>query len=361
VTDERSTPAGQHGSGWTRFWFSAVPPALLHRIRIGGGLLILAWMLSFAGHQEALLSLSGWFDYDAYLETDRMTRRALEENAPPPSAPIGWSIFYLAAGDRVLFDALYWGSIFVAALFTLGIATRITGVLTWVAVVSFLANPATSYDADYLIGILAFYLMVAYLLLGIWNGRLTAMEYIFGPKDAMVFARRRDSGREARGHYSYAANVVLRLLQVHFAIIVVTSGLHKLQIGDWWAGVALWYPLYPPLDTSAETLDRLRGIAPLYLGILSLAQYLLLAWEIAFPMFAWRRGWWRVVLIGGAALLWLLRSLVMGLPWFGAFYFVCCLAYLHADEWQRVRGWFGRRSERAGQPHSRTTAKMAVS
>ena len=66
----------------------------------------------------------------------------------------------------------------VALLFTLGIATRITGVLTWVAVVSFLGNPAASYDADFLINILAFYLMLGYLLLGFWNGRLSIFEPI---------------------------------------------------------------------------------------------------------------------------------------------------------------------------------------
>jgi hypothetical protein len=203
--------------------------------------------------------------------------------------------------------------------------------------------------------------MIAYLLLGFWNGRLSPLEYVFGPKSAMLFASRADSGRDARGRYSYTANIVLRLLQVHFAIIVVTSGLHKLQISDWWAGVALWYPLHPPFETTADALDRLRPVAPLYLGLLSLAQYVLLAWEIAFPTFAWRRGWWRVVLIGGAAIFWIARSLVMGLPWFGPVYFVCCLAYLHADEWQRIRGLFGWRARPAGQPHSRTTAKLASS
>jgi hypothetical protein len=336
VTNERAAVvAGAGGSRWGRFWFSSAEPAQLHLLRLLAGLLFLAWMLSFAGHQEALLSLGGWFDRQAYVEASR------QEPAPP--VPIGWSIFYLAGTNRALFDTLYWGAIVITLLFTLGMATRITGVLTWVCVVSFLANPATSYDADFLLGILAFYLMVGYLLVGFWNGRLTPLEYVLGPHDAFVlsgwFGPPAATGGATGRRHSYAANVILRLVQVHFAIIVVTSGLHKLQMADWWAGVALWYPLHPPFETTLDMLNRERTVAPFALGVLSFVQYLALAWQIAFPAFAWRRGWWRFVLIGGAIAGWIGTALVLGLPWFGPFYLVCCLSYLHADEWQRVLGW----------------------
>jgi hypothetical protein len=331
VTNERAAPAaGAGGWRWSRFWFTSADPSQLHRLRVLGGLLFLAWMLSFAGHQEALLGLGGWFDREAYVAASRLE--------PPPPVPIGWSIFYLGGNNRATFDALYWGAIVITLLFTLGVATRLTGVLTWAAVVSFLANPATSYDADFLLGILAFYLMLGYLLLGFWNGRLSPLEYVLGPHDAFLLSRWLGGASQRAGH-SYAANVILRLLQVHFAIIVVTSGLHKLQMADWWAGVALWYPLHPPFQTTVEMLNRERAAAPFTLGVLSLVQYLALAWQLAFPAFAWRPGWWRVVLIGGALLGWVGTALILGLPWFGPFYLVCCLGYLHADEWQRALGW----------------------
>ena len=44
----------------------------------------------------------------------------------------------------------------------------------------------------------------------------------------------------------------MRLLQVHFAVVVVTSGLHKLQFGDWWAGLASGIPLHPPFETDCR-------------------------------------------------------------------------------------------------------------
>jgi len=46
--------------GWVRFWFAAVDPVGLHCIRLLAGLLFVCWLLSFAGHQQALFGLNGW-------------------------------------------------------------------------------------------------------------------------------------------------------------------------------------------------------------------------------------------------------------------------------------------------------------
>src|SRR5262249_49058393 len=150
---------------WTRFWFTPIPTTGLHCLRVLSGLLFFAWLFSFAGHQESFFSLNGWFDREAHDVVLR--RQQLQQGIAP--APIGWSMLYLAGDSLEIFQALYWGSLIVLLLFTLGVATRITGVLTWVIVVSFLANPATSFEGDYLLNILAFYLMIGYVLLGQWN------------------------------------------------------------------------------------------------------------------------------------------------------------------------------------------------
>src|SRR5205807_2429509 len=107
-------------------------------------------------------------------------------------------------------------------------ATRITSVLTWVFVISFVANPATHFDADFLLVILAFYLMIGYVLLGQWTEDPAPLDRFVGSGETFLTPWREVPG----GYSSYAANLTMRLLQVHFAIIVVTSGLHKLQFGD---------------------------------------------------------------------------------------------------------------------------------
>src|SRR5262249_1643792 len=140
------------------------------------------------------------------------------------AAPLGWSVLYLplSGGENpallgenpALFQAVYFGSIAVFLLFAIGVATRLTGILTWVAVLSFLANPATNYEGDYLLGILAFYLMIAYLLLGQWNGNLTTIERILGSRDDFLFAGMIWKREERPA--SFAANFAIRLVQVHF-------------------------------------------------------------------------------------------------------------------------------------------------
>jgi hypothetical protein len=355
VTNDRPAPGTQPAAGiaqrWTRFWFAPADPANLHRLRVLAGLLFFTWIVVFAGQHEAFFSLQGWFDRDAYVEATRT-------NMAP--VPIGWSIFYLAGSDQALFDGLYWGSLLVIAVFTLGIATRLTSVLTWIIVVSFLANPATSYDADYLLAILAFYLMLGYLFLGLMDGKLTPLEYVLGPHDAMLLSTWMQDERGAAPTGSYAANLAVRLLQVHFAIIVCANGLSKLQFSDWWAGVAYWYPLHPPFQMTSQAFERERATAGFTLGLLALAQYLALAWQIGFPAFAWRRGAWRILLVGGAVVGWIGSFFLLGLPLFGPFYFICCLSYLHADEWQRVFAWFRRGDQKALRgPASATRIKVA--
>jgi hypothetical protein len=126
-------------------------------------------------------------------------------------------------------------------------------------------------------------------------------------------------------------------VQLHFALVVVVSGLHKLQFGDWWAGVALWYPLHPPFQTTLADVRKLASEANGYLGFLSAVQYAMLAWQLGFPLFAWRQQWWwRAVLLGGAVVGWAGLAFVYGLPLFGPFLFIACLAYLSPAEWRTL-------------------------
>ena len=314
-------------SSWSRFWFEPRSAFGLHAVRVLTGLLLLAWLLPLAGHHQALFGLGhGWFDIEAYNET-----------AAPQfqfdRGPLGWSVLYLAGANAGMLNFFYWATIGIFVLFTLGIATRITSVLTWVMAVSYLTN-ATNYEADFLLVILAFYLMIAYVLHGQWSRNLTPIQRILGTSDAAIWNMARSNTSEESPR-SYAATLVLRLLQVHMAIIIVTSALHKLQFGYWWSGVAYWFPLHSPFATTAESLRNSATVSSTYLFFLSLVQYLVLAWQIAFPAFAWRKSF-RWLLIGGSALGWLGTMIVLQQPLFGPFFFIGTLAFLTPGEWQWV-------------------------
>jgi hypothetical protein len=314
-----AAPAGGRFRPWTAFWFTPRDPLGLHALRLLTGLLLLAWLLPLAGSAEAFFGLGGWFDQRAYGEAARLP------GGPPQ--PFGWSVLYLCGSNPFLVRTAYWLAVLVVFLFTLGVAARLTAVLAWVVVVSFTANPALAYDADPWLSLLSFYLMLGYVLVGQEERGRPLLWRLLGGRDMWLLG--------GLAVPSVGANVAVRLLQVHFAVAVVTTGLHKLQFGDWWSGVAFWYPLHPPLET---TLAKIRSLAPnarSYLTVLSIGAYATLAWQIAFPTFAWRRRW-RWLLLGGAVCGWLGTALLYEMPLVGPVLALGCLSYLTAEEWQAV-------------------------
>lgn len=342
-------PPGSFLDAWARFWFLPADPVALHRVRLLTGLLLLSWLLPLAGQREALFGAHGWFDARAYREVS-----ALPEGLPQAA---GWSVLYLCASSPALLTVAYWTAGAILVAYAVGLWTRLTAGLAWVVVLSFTVNPVAMSEADPLLVLLALYLMLGYLFQGAPD-RAGLASRILGANDPILLGRRIGSATVP----SVSANLALRLLQVHFALVVVISGLHKLQFPDWWSGAALWYPLHPPLQL---TLERLRAEVhgtESTLGALSLAAYAGLAWQLGFPAFAWRRSW-RPLLLAGAAIGWAVTALVYHEPVFGPAYAVCCLSYVSPEEWRRLGGrldrllrWRRKASADATHRHARTTA-----
>jgi hypothetical protein len=335
---------------WTRFWFTPIDPIGLHSVRLVAGLVFLAWLLPLAGHVEALFGLTGWFDRLAYREASHIA-----DGLPQPFT---WSILYLCGSNAALLTAVYWASIAVLVLFTAGLWMRLTAILTWLIVASFTASPAFSPDADSLLLILAFYLMVGYVLLGLIDRDQSLAARVLGARGTFLLGRRPPMADEPP-RKSLAANVALRLLQVHFAIVMLVSGLHKLQFGDWWAGLALWYPLHPLMEMTANSAGSAAQVRS-SLILLSLGAYAVLAWQIGFPAFAWRPRW-RPVLLGGAALGGLGCAFLYGVPVFGPALFAGCLSYVSDKEWHRLFALINRiPGLRRVSPRLSTTAEPLV-
>jgi hypothetical protein len=324
-------------SAWTAFWFTPVHPMALCRLRFLAGLLFIAWLLPLTGQVEAFFGHNGWFDGTAY-----------EQARSLPNSEFGWSLFDRIGGNATLVKATYWAALGVFLLFALGVCVRVTALLSWIMAVSFLASPAAAYDADSLVALIAFYMLVGHLLLGQWSRTNSPGERILGPNDVGILAWFRDSRSAREATPSYAANLAMRLLQVHFAIVVVVSGLHKLQSGDWWSGWAYWFPLHPPFETTQADIQAevASGSVDFRYFALSLAEYLMLAWQIGFPFFAWKKSW-RMVLLGGAVVGWLGCIFLYKLPIFGPVYMLGCLSFLSPEEWAGLQGVWGRLTRRA--------------
>jgi hypothetical protein len=325
---------------WVRFWFTPADPIGLHIVRMLTGLLLLAWLLlTYRTQLDGFLGLNGWVDAKAFSEAGR-----LPEGLFTPS----WSVLYLLGADPAWMRIVFWASVAVLAAFAIGVLPRLTAILTWVIVASFTANPAFEYEGDALLQMLAFYLMVGYLFCGLMHSSGELRSRLLGPILAWPL-RRRASEESGQPQPSLVANVALRLLQVHLALIFVTSGLHKLQFGDWWAGVALWFPLHPPFETTLAEAQANKAHAELYLSLLNIGAYATMAWQIGFPLFAWRPRW-RPALLGGAFIGLLAGAFFWRLPIIGPALFIGCLAFVTPAEWQRVLAWL---------PARRPTASIA--
>ena len=320
---------------WTAFWFSPSDPIGLHIVRILAGLLFLGWLLPFAGQVEAFFSLHGWFDQQAFTQL-RQVFTQLGDRPGVLEQFTGWSILYLLDDNPVVLQLVYWLSIMVLILFTLGIATRLTALLSFIIVASFTAPPPLVYDGDALLVMLAFYLALGYVFLGQRTEGLSPAARLLGSWNTFILARR-FGHLPGRREPSLAANIALRLLQVHMVVVILASALHKLQFAEWWTGAALWYALSPPFETTAETV---RKLAP-YLDVLGIAAYVILAWQLGFPLFAWRVRW-RPVLLGGALLGWFGSAFIYKLPLFGPAIFIGCLAFVTPEEWNGLLGWLSR-------------------
>lgn len=318
-------------SFWVRFWFTPSNPLGLHVIRMLTGVLLLAWLLPLAGSLDSLFGMQGWFDEQAYKEAASM-------GITPK--PIGWSLLFVFGTSAQNLALFYWASVAIIVLFTVGIASRVTAVLTWLIVASFTSNPAMEFDADPLFLMLTFYLMIAYVLFGQRRQFQTWFYRLLGGRDTWLLGQK--TGDETSPRPSLAANLAIRLLQVHMAVIILTSGLHKLQFGEWWAGFAYWYALYPPLETDVRAAQMYAGIADMYFFVLSAAAYMALAWQIGFPLYAWRPRWWRAVLFGGAFIGILGSVFLYRIPLFGQAIFIGGLGFLTPEEWNLLFSWLPR-------------------
>ncbi|MFM7148904.1 MAG: hypothetical protein ACKO23_03590, partial [Gemmataceae bacterium] len=229
--------------------------------------------------------------------------------------------------------------IFVLVLFTLGIATRWTAVGAWLIVASFTASPLFDEEWDPFLQIMTFYLAIGYLFKDFPGKYLSWFDRVFGSRDSFLL------GKRALGNpinKTFALNLAMRLFQVHFAMVILVSGLHKLQIGDWWSGVAHWYNLYPPLETTVASVREKANEAGNFMSLLNLAAYGTMAWQIAFPFIAWRSGWFRFLLFGGSVIGWLGLVFLYGLPFIGPALVIACICYISQKEWATIGSWVQR-------------------
>jgi hypothetical protein len=227
--------------------------------------------------------------------------------------------------DPRLLWAIHCAHLFVITLFMLGMYTRVTSVLTWLAGLAYI-NRAQPYlfGQDTMMNLSLFYLMMspcgAKWSLDRWMARKAAL---------------------ARGVVlppvapSVSAGFVLRLFQIQYCFMYLSAGLSKLKGTAWWNGTALFGCManaeFSPMHIKAYR-DLVRWLCQHRVAwelVNTSVAALTLATEISFPFLAWTR--LRPVVVSAALMMHTGIAVLMGLSVFSLFMFSMLLCWIPPD------------------------------
>lgn len=337
---------------WDRFWFSKADPLPLGVIRVFTGIVLLYVHLIYALDLVPMVSPEGWLDREAtnYLRYENPFYGMPKNWTQMPEQPYAkgmpiWSVYFHIdePGWMITMHVAFLVAMF---LFTIGFATRLTSVLTWIGVMSYIQRlPIFMYGMDTIMNVLCIYLIVAPCGAALSVDRLIQKWW----------AKKRGLP-EPRVEPSVSANFALRLMQVHFCFIYLASGLSKLQGPAWWNGNALWGTManysFAPMNFPIY-VDFLRFLCEnrfLWELIMTTGTYFTLFLEISFPYLIWRPNL-RWLMISCSVLMHTGIGLIMGLSTFSLFMLCLVLAFVPASthhtfvnlmqkKWERLRASF---------------------
>ena len=192
----------------------------------------------------------------------------------------------------------------VAVLFTLGFCTRVVSVLAWVYALSLIHRALFgAFGMDTMLAITLFYLMVSPA-----GARLSVDRLIQRFRRARYALRHPETVVPMDIEPSVAANVALRLFQIHFCVIYINSGMSKLQGAAWWNGESIWQTManyeFTPVrfDLYTQFLTFLASSMPLWNLVLIGGSLFTIALEIGLPFLIWYPRWRPIVLMGSVML-----------------------------------------------------------
>lgn len=286
-------------AGWSRFFFTPADPTPLGVLRVAVGALLF-WSLLVTG-----------FDFGGYLGPHSWSDPAAVRGFYADHAPAAWS-FWLLIPEGALRPA-WVVSLAILALFTVGLFSRVTAPLAWIIAVSTARrSPVMLYGFDQVIATWALYLAVcgasgqAVSIDRLWT-RWRQARRTFATH-AKELGQKLSTGVPAP---SIAANLGLRLIQLHIALIYGMAGLAKLRGDAWWNGFAVW---------GVVAAGEFRRFDLTWLASWPMALNLMthsgLAFELLYPILIWNRRL-RPLMIAVAIMMHGMIDLTLGLTEFG--------------------------------------------
>jgi len=304
--------AGSALRAWCGFFFAPSDPTPLGLTRVAVGALLF-WNVAILGLDlHEYLGSEGWIGPEA-------ARAYLANNSP-----WAWS-FWFWVPDRFL-SVVWAGCLLVLALFTLGLWSRVTAVLAWAIAISVVRRaPAALFGFDQMISTWALYLAA----FGASGQAVSLDRFIFRFR---AIRRNRDNlgrrgvdlirGAPGAPPASVSANLSLRMLQLHLAMIYGSAGLSKLMGPEWWNGTAMEMIVLTPEFRRFDLPWLFR-----YPTQLALATHFGLLLEIVYPVLIWFRKL-RPLVITSVVFLHVGIDLMLGLTEFGLAMIVANITFM---------------------------------
>jgi hypothetical protein len=219
----------------------------------------------------------------------------------------------------------------VCVLFTIGLWTRVTSVLAWAGSLNYVhRGQLILFGQDTMQTLLLMYLMIgpsgAALSVDALRARYRAARAALAAGGRSVPWADAILSGPAR---SWLANFAVRLVQINFCLIYLSSGLSKLKGTSWWDHTAPWAIFanpefglirYPAYEWLLRQAMEFRVPVQLFFGFATLYT---LALELSLPLLVWTR--LRPVLVTFSVLLHFGIGVFMGLTVFGL-YMLCLVA-----------------------------------
>jgi hypothetical protein len=224
----------------------------------------------------------------------------------------------------------------VFLLFTVGMWTRVTSVLSWAISLCYIHRGQISlFGQDTMQTILVTYLTIApcgaALSIDALRARYRAARALMGSGGKSIrWAENTLAGPQS----SWLANFAVRLFQINFCFIYMSAGVSKLKGQTWWDHSAAWLVTanpefglvrYQAYEWVLRLLSESRLAISLCAAGLSVFTLLL---ELGLPILVWTR--LRPFIVSCSVLLHLGIGLLMGLSVFALYMFALLLSYFPA-------------------------------
>jgi hypothetical protein len=276
------------GAAWRRFWFEPQQTSTLALVRIGLGVVVLAWTVALA-HDG----------YDFFSDTG-----ILPSSHYPGEAAASWGLLDLSDGHLAV--ALVLAALALASVcLTVGLFTRLAAVVVFVGLMSVERRNAFVFNSgDSLLRLLAFYMMLA-------------------PAGASLSIDRWRRARSTFWEFPARAPWALRLMQVQLSVLYLAGLWAKLRASEWNDGTAISYAV------RLEDLARFDMPASLATSelLVNLLTYGTLAIEALIGILVWNRAL-RPWVLGLGVALHVGIDLTLRVGFFSYAIFVLYLAFL---------------------------------